>query len=413
MARDDARHDSYASLRLPGFRWFSASLLTQTLATQIQGVVVGWQVYQNTRDPLALGLVGLAEALPFLGMALFAGHVADRVSRRSLVLSSLAMLNVCSVALLLFTVTGRVGTGTVWPVYAVLFASGVARSFLQPARTAMISELVPPPLYPNAVGWRTSVWQFGAVLGPALGGVLYGLGGATLGYLIDAVLMVAAWVTMACVRSIARPPMPTTTNMLASLTEGLRFVWTRPILLSALTLDLLAVLFGGAEALLPIFAAEILHVGPTGLGALRAAPAVGSMLTALVLAHRPPMARAGRALFTAVTVFGLSMIGFGLSRDALLSWMLLAVAGMADNVSVVLRATLLQVLTPAQLLGRVSAVNAIFIGSSNEIGAFESGVAAKLLGAVPAVVLGGLVTLVVVGVIAWRVPALRKLERID
>jgi len=329
------------------------------------------------------------------------------------VLISLAMLNACSVALLLFTVTGRVGTGNVWPVYAVLFASGVARSFLQPARTAMISELVPPPLYPNAVGWRTSVWQFGAVLGPALGGLLYGLGGATLGYLIDAVLMVAAWVTLACVRSTARPPTPTTTSMLASLTEGLRFVWTRPILLGALTLDLLAVLFGGAEALLPIFAAEILHVGPTGLGALRAAPAVGSMLTALVLAHRPPMARAGRALFTAVSVFGLSMIGFGLSRDALLSWILLAVAGMADNVSVVLRATLLQVLTPTQLLGRVSAVNAIFIGSSNEIGAFESGVAAKLLGAVPAVVLGGLVTLVVVGVIAWRVPALRKLERID
>ncbi len=413
MPRDDARHDSYAALRLPGFRWFSASLLTQTLATQVQGVVVGWQVYQNTRDPLALGLVGLAEALPFLGMALFAGHVADRASRRSLVLISLAMLNVCSVALLLFTVTGRVGPGNVWPVYAVLFTSGVARSFLQPARTAMISELVPPPLYPNAVGWRTSVWQFGAVLGPALGGVLYGLGGAPLGYLIDAVLMAAAWVTLACVRSTARPPTPATTSMLASLTEGLRFVWTRPILLSALTLDLLAVLFGGAEALLPIFAAEILHVGPTGLGALRAAPAVGSMLTALVLAHRPPMARAGRALFTAVSVFGLSMIGFGLSRDALLSWMLLAVAGMADNVSVVLRATLLQVLTPTQLLGRVSAVNAIFIGSSNEIGAFESGVAAKLLGAVPAVVLGGLVTLVVVGVVAWRVPALRRLERID
>ena len=412
MLRDDAGHDPYAALRLPGFRWFSASLLTQTLATQIQGVVVGWQVYQNTRDPLALGFVGLAEALPFLTMALFGGHVADRVPRRGLVLASLAVLNGSSLALLLLTVTGRIGIGGVWPLYAVLAASGVARSFLQPARTAMIPELVPPPLYHNAVGWRTSVWQFGAVIGPALGGILYTIGGATLGYLVDAALMAAAWITLVWVPS--RPPLPVVAGLsvLASLREGLRFVWTRPVLLSALTLDLLAVLFGGAEALLPLFAADILHVGPAGLGALRAAPAIGSVLTALVMAHRPPLERAGPALLAAVTLFGLSMIGFGLSRDPLLSWFLLAIAGMADNVSVVLRATMLQVLTPPQLLGRVSAVNAIFIGSSNELGAFESGVAARLLGAVPAVVLGGVVTLLVVAITAWRVPVLRKLERI-
>ncbi|HUL69943.1 MAG TPA: MFS transporter [Gemmatimonadales bacterium] len=413
MLRDDARHDSYAALRHPGFRWFSASLLSQTLATQIQGVVVGWQVYQNTRDPLALGLVGLAEALPFLTMALFAGHVADRVSRRGLVLAALAVLNGSSLALLVFTVTGHVGVGSVWPVYAVLAASGVARSFLQPARTAMLSQLVQPPLYPNAVGWRTSVWQFGAVIGPALGGILYAIGGATLGYLVDAGLMVGAWATLVRVPSSPPPPAVATSSVLASLGEGLRFVWTRPVLLSALTLDLLAVLFGGAEALLPLFAAEILHVGPTGLGALRAAPAIGSVLTALVMAHRPPVERSGPALLAAVSVFGLSIIGFGFSRDPALSWLFLAIAGMADNVSVVLRATMLQVLTPPQLLGRVSAVNAIFIGSSNEIGAFESGVAAKLIGAVPAVVLGGVVTLLVVALTAWRVPVLRRLERIE
>jgi hypothetical protein len=242
---------------------------------------------------------------------------------------------------------------------------------------------------------------------------LYAIGGATLGYLVDAGLMVGAWATLVRVPSSPPPPAVATSSVLASLGEGLRFVWTRPVLLSALTLDLLAVLFGGAEALLPLFAAEILHVGPTGLGALRAAPAIGSVLTALVMAHRPPVERSGPALLAAVSVFGLSIIGFGFSRDPALSWLFLAIAGMADNVSVVLRATMLQVLTPPQLLGRVSAVNAIFIGSSNEIGAFESGVAAKLIGAVPAVVLGGVVTLLVVALTAWRVPVLRRLERIE
>jgi MFS family permease len=406
------RHDSYAALRVRGFRWFIASLMSQTLATQLQGVAVGWQVYEHTRDPLSLGLVGLAAAIPYIGLALYAGHVADRLTRHRLAVAATGLLAACSGALLLLSVEGAVSRSRIWPVYAVIFVSGIARSFLQPARTALAGEVLPRELYVNAVGWRTSTWQLGAVLGPALGGVLYGLGGPRLAYGADLGLMLGALTALSRVPDRPRPSTAAPSPVLASLVEGLRFVRSRPILLGALTLDMLAVLFGGAEALLPVFAADILRVGPTGLGALRAAPAVGSVITALVLAHRPPLERAGRSLLAAVTIFGACIIGFGLSRSFPLSWLFLAIGGMADNVSVVLRSTLLQLLTPPHLLGRVSSVNAIFVGSSNEIGAFESGVAARLVGTVSAVVLGGVMTLAVVAVLAWRVPELRKLERI-
>jgi MFS family permease len=376
-------------------------------------VVVGWQIYDLTHDPLSLGLIGLAEAVPFIGLALPAGHLADRVSRLRIVRSSLAAQWLCSAALLGFTVRpGLLHPGRVWPIYVVIFLSGIARSFLQPSRTALSAELVPRPLYPNAVTWRSSTWQLAAVLGPALGGLLYGFGGAAIAYTADATLMAVGLLAISRIAQSSRAREATKESVMESLAGGVRFVRSQPVILGALTLDLFSVLFGGATALLPVFAREILHVGPEGLGILRAAPAAGAVLMSLILAHRPPLKHTGRTLLANVALFGVSMIGFGLSTHFLLSLGLLAASGMFDTVSVVVRSTLLQVLTPDHLLGRVSSVNAIFIGSSNEVGAFESGVAARLLGTVPSVVLGGLATLGVVAVIAIRMPELRRLREI-
>ena len=406
-------HDSYLALRNPGFRRYIVSLMAMTVATQIRGVVVAWQLYAATGDPLSLGLIGLAEALPFIATALYAGHVADRHDRRRVALVALLLVLGCAAALLGLSLRRPVGGGGVWPFYAVIFASGIARSFLMPARTALAAELVPREQYANATAWRTSSWQFAAVAGPALGGVLYAVGGPGLAYSVDVGLMLVAVGALALVRRPPRVAPPASLSVRESLSGGLRWVFAQPVVLGAMTLDLFSVLFGGAVALLPVFAADILRAGPEGLGALRAAPAVGSVLTALWLAHRPPMRRAGPAMLASVAIFGVCIIGFGLSRSFPASLALLAASGMADTVSVVIRATLLQVLTPDALLGRVSAVNAVFIGSSNEIGAFESGVAAKLMGTVPSVVFGGCMTVLVVAVTAWRIPALRRLGRLD
>ena len=409
----ERRHDPYASLRHPNFRWFIVSLLTMNVATQLQAVVVSWQVYALTHDPLSLGLIGLAKALPFIGFALPAGHLADRTGRLGIARVALTALLGCSLSLLWFTVRpGMIHPGRVWPVYLVIFLSGIARSFLQPSRTALSAELVPRPLYPNAVTWRSSTWQLAAVLGPALGGLIYGFGDPTAAYTVDVVLMLAALLALARIDHAPKPRERSGESLLESLASGVRFVRGQPVVLGALALDLFSVLLGGATALLPVFADEILHVGPQGLGLLRAAPAAGAVVMSLILAHRPPLRRAGRTLLVNVALFGVSMIAFGLSRSFVLSLGTLAVSGMVDTVSVVVRSTLLQVLTPEHLLGRVSSVNAIFIGSSNEIGAFESGVAAKLLGTVPSVVFGGLATLAVVAVTAVRVPALRRLREI-
>jgi MFS family permease len=413
MAGAKPRHDPYASLRIPNFRWFIVSLLTMNVATQLQAVVVSWQVYALTHDPLSLGLIGLAEALPFIGFALPAGHIADRARRLRIARFALAALLGCSLSLLWFTVQpGVLHAGRIWPIYLVIFLSGIARSFLQPARTALSAEVVPRHLYPNAVTWRSSTWQLAAVLGPALGGLIYGFGNATAAYVVDVALMAAALVAIARIDHVPKTRAASEESILESLGAGVRFVRSQPVVLGALALDLFSVLFGGATALLPVFADEILHVGPEGLGLLRAAPAAGAVVTSLWLAHRPPLRRAGRTLLVSVALFGVSMIVFGLSRNFVLSLGALAASGMVDTVSVVVRSTLLQVLTPEHLLGRVSSVNAIFIGSSNEIGAFESGVAARLLGTVPSVVLGALVTLAVVAVTAVRVPELRRLKEI-
>jgi hypothetical protein len=290
---------------------------------------------------------------------------------------------------------------------------GAARSFLLPARNALAAEVVPRPLYASSVAWRTGIWQIAAVVGPALGGILYGWCGPSASYAIAATLMAAAFVSVLRIRSAARAPGAARGPLWASVREGLAFLVARPLFLGAMTLDLLAVLFGGAVAMLPIFAERILRVGPQGLGALRAAPAVGAVLMSVGLALRSPPRRAGRTFLGAVALFGLFMVAFALSRWFWISLALLAASGAADMLSIFFRSTLMQVKVPPAMLGRVSAVNQIFIGSSNEIGAFESGLAARLLGIVPSVMLGGMVTIAVTAGIAWRVPQLRKLDRIE
>ena len=403
--------DPYAPLRFVPFRWFVVSLLPSTLAQQIQAVVVGWQIYSLTHDPLALGLIGLSEALPFIGVALFAGHVADRVDRRRMAIASLAVMLLSAATL--FSLSFHLTRGNpVWPIYVVIAVSGVARSFMTPSRSALAAELVTRELYPRAAAWRSAVWQLAAVVGPALGGLLYGFGSARLAYGVGTVLHLAGVLCLAQVSRDVPPVVEASNSVWESLRLGVRFVLHQQVVLGAMALDMFSVLFGGAVALLPIFASEILHVGPQGLGIMQAAPAVGAVTMSLILTHRPPMKRAGRTLFIAVAGFGLTIIGFGLSRSFVWSIALLAASGAFDMVSVLIRSTLLQVFTPQHLLGRVTAVNSIFIGSSNEIGAFESGVAAKLLGTVPSVLFGGTMTLLVVAVTAWRVTPLRRLREI-
>lgn len=405
-------HDPYVSLRNPNFLWYVASLVALTLGTAIQATVVAWQVYAITKDPLSLGLVGLAEALPFIGAALYAGHIADRHDRKLLSLIALVVQLGCAVALLVLTLySGRLLNRTVLPIYGVVSVSGLARSFLQPARTALGAEIVPRETYTNAITWRSSLWQFAFVIGPAAGGMLYGFSGPRLSYIVEAILCAIAGFLFSQIAYQRLPVEPDDTPIRENLTVGIRWLLKQPELLGAQLLDLLSVLFGGAPALLPIFASEILHVGPQGLGILRAAPAAGAVLISLLLVHRR-LRNAGPTLFFCVAAFGVCWILFALSRWFWLSLALLVVSGMVDNVSVVIRSTLLTLRTPPQLLGRVSAVNQIFIGSSNELGSFESGVAAKLLGTVRSVVLGGVVTLGIVGVTAWRIPSLRELDEL-
>lgn len=420
------RHDPYAALRVPPFRWFVISLLAMTIAVQIQAIAVAWQLYAATNDPLALGLAGLAEVLPFLALVLPAGHWADRHDRRWLSLVGIAVLVLCAALFLSMTVAlrltgaapGSVGT-TAWSspvaIYAVLAVSGVSRAILQPARQALGTMIVPASLYANAATWRSSIWQFASVLGPAIGGLMFAFVGPLVTYAVVLALLVLSWWAMSLVRAPERavPAAAPSGDGTAAILEGVRFVLRDKLVLAALSLDLFAVLFGGATALLPVFTKTVLHVSPEWLGYLRAAPALGAVTMALLIAHQPPMERAGRTLLMAVGTWGLSIIGFALSRNVWLSCALLAMGGAVDSVSVVIRSTLLQARTPAHLMGRVMAVNSIFIGSANEIGAFESGLTARLFGAVNSVLLGGAATLAVVVSMALGSPTLRRLRRLD
>lgn len=403
------RKESAASL--PAFRRYLASVLFGTLAIQVQAVAVAWQVYELTKDPLALGAIGLAEVIPFVCSVLFAGHVADTRDRRLVAAISLTTMLLLGALLLL------PGLVEDFPLpllllYAVVTFGGVARSFLTTARQALIGEVVPHSLLGDGVRWRNAVFEGSCVVGPALAGLLWAAGGPTLTYSVMTgffALSLAGCLAIDVPKSLrTREPEP----VLRSLRAGIDFMLGRRLLLGAFTLDLFAVLFGGAVALLPVFAAEILHVGPVGLGLLRAAPSLGAVLMSVIMLALPPVRRAGPLLYASFAVFGLATIAFGLSTSFMLSCLFLLIIGGADAVNVIIRQTILQTGTPPALMGRVSAVTAVFIGCSNELGAFESGAAARLLGTVGAVVFGGVATFGVMAGVAWRFPEIWRLDRI-
>jgi MFS family permease len=358
----------------------------------------------------------LAEALPFVSLALLGGHIADARDRRRVSMVSLVLIAAMSVCLLAFTL-GQHALGAVrhkCAIYAVIVVLGVCRSFLQPARAGLTAEILPPALYPKAIAIRTSLFQLAMVSGPAAGGLLYATVGPQGAYAGAALLLALAWTEMLYIPK-HRPTQAVKTSLSVahSIREGFGYLAGDRLLLSALLLDLFGVLFGGATALLPVFANEVLGVGSRGFGILRAAPAVGALAASVVLAARPPLRRAGHTVLAASACFGLAIIGFSLSKSYLLSIALLTLSGAADMVSVLVRSTLLQLRVPGRLLGRITAINQIFVGSSNEIGAFESGVAARLLGVIPSVIFGGSMTLVVTAITGWRAPELRQLRRLD
>jgi MFS family permease len=409
-----AKNDPYAALRFPEFACFLVMRFALVFAWAMQFVVIEWEIYSLTKDPLSLGLIGLAEVIPAVSLSLFAGHVADRVERRGLLLK--CVLGFLSVSAGLFVVTlpdlqARMGVGiTVALVYALVFWGGVVRAFLGPSVFSLFGQLIPRTHYQNAATWSSSAWMMGAVLGPAVGGLAIVLIGVHWSLLVVALCALAAALLLLRIRPGAVPAAPKHDSIRTSLAEGLRFVYRTRVILGAISLDMFAVLFGGAVALLPIFAQDILQVGSTGFGLLRAAPAVGSLVIMMAVAHFPLSHRAGVKLLGAVFVFGVCIIVFGLSRSFWLSLTALFVSGIADGISVVIRQTILQLRTPNEMRGRVSSVNSIFVGSSNELGAFESGLTAKLMGTVPAVVFGGTMTLLIVIFTAVASPSMRNLE---
>jgi MFS family permease len=383
-----------------------------TLCTQMQVVVVGWQVYEYTRDPFWLGMIGLTGAIPFVCSALFAGHVADIIARKKIVVYSASLLCLCTFLLCVFTLDkgSILHTYGIWPVYVVVFISGIANAFLAPALFAFLSQIVPREQYTNAATWSSTTWQTGAIGGPALGGLLYGIIGITNTYATCLGLMLFALIMFTCIASRPLPPKQKKESLSESLKIGINFVFSNQEILGALSLDLFAVFFGGAVALLPIFADQVLKIGPIGLGLLRAAPSVGAVLMGAIMIYYPPVKNAGKKMLFSVAGYGVCMILFALSSSPLLSLLLLALSGAFDSVSVVVRSTILQLMTPDEMRGRVSAVNNIFIGSSNEIGEFESGVAAKLLGLIPSVIFGATVTMFVTGFTTVKAKKLRDLQ---
>ena len=403
-----------ASMYIRDFRNFVTARLFMTIAIQVQAVAVGWQIYEITSDPLSLGLIGLSEAIPAISVALYAGHLADVVERKKIILFCAATLLICSMALFAFTsnLSSLLNVYGAVPIYTIMFVTGIARGFLSPANFSLLPQLIPRELYTNAITWNSTIWEGASVAGPAIGGLLIDFIGLRLTYFTVMLIFSAGFIFYALVD---RKPIPTATeeqSVWEKISAGLKFVFSHQLILSAITLDLFAVLFGGAVALLPVFAKEILDVGPHGFGLLRAAPAAGALVMALILSYNPIQKYPGRVLLWCVGGFGLSMVGFALSENFLLSLALLVISGVFDCVSVIIRGIIVHTQTPENMKGRVAAINSMFIGSSNEIGAFESGVAARWLGVVPSVIFGGLMTIVVTGLTAIKAESLRKIRLI-
>ena len=404
---------SFRILQNRNFRFLLLTRMFGALALQAQAVIVGWQIYSITKDPLLLGLVGLTEAVPAIACALFAGHVVD-ISQPKKVYKACQFVQLVNTFALLALAGGYIdpmGLSVLPFMFIGVFISGLARSFYMPASFTLLSQIVKKSDMPAASAWMSSSFQTAAIGGPALAGLVYAGFGASKAWFLPGFFMAACFIVLCAIK--VEPMLRDVANRLPavrSIKEGWSFILQNPVLLSVMALDMFAVLFGGAVAMLPAFADTVLFVGPEGLGALRAAPAIGSVTMALMLALNPMKIISAKRLIYAVTGFGVCMIGFGLSKVFIVSLAFLALSGAFDSVSMVIRGTLMQLLTPDAMRGRVSSVNSMFIISSNEIGAFESGLAAKLLGLVPSIVAGGFGTLVVAGTTALLSPRFRKME---
>lgn len=393
------KNDPFAALRYKDFRSYLGMRFFFTFAYQMQAVILGFYIYHLTQSAFALGLIGLCEAIPALGLGLYGGYIADKSEKKKMLL--IVFFLVFFTSLVIFIVTLKDVTVLIhqdWVVriiYAMVFCNGLARAFYGPAAFTVLGNSVPKELYPNSSTWNSSGFQIASIIGPAAGGLIYGFYGITVTY---TVILIFLMVALVCVFLLKRypPVFIPKENIWKSLSEGLGFVFHNKMMISAMSLDLFSVFFGGAVALLPVFANEILKVGPEGLGIMRATSSTGAVLVMLSMARISPMGKPWRNLLIAVAGFGLSIVGFALSRNFYLSLLFLFCEGGFDSISVLIRGTIMQMLTPDNMRGRVSAVNQMFIGSSNEIGAFESGTAAKLMGTVPSVIFGGSMTLMIV-----------------
>lgn len=409
MQRD---HDPYAALRFPEFRSLVLATFILTIALLAQEIVIGYELYKLTRDPLALGLIGLVEAVPFISFSLFGGHTADRYSKRRILLWSVGCIAIASGVLEIISREQDYFPKSVLllVIYATIFVIGLCRAFQSPTATSLRGILVPVACYENAATWSSSAWQVGAIVGPMLAGFLYVWVGFSNTLLMVVLMIVVAFFLYG---NIGETPISFSnhkSDIIASVKQGIRFVFKSRIILYSISLDLFSVLFGGVVAILPIYAEDILQVGAQGLGILRAAPSCGAIVVLLVLMRFSPMTHAWRNLLLAVTGFGISILVFAVSPWMVLSVVALFLSGAFDSVSVVIRATILQVMTPDEMRGRVMAVNGIFLASSNELGAFESGLAAKLMGTIPSAVFGGIMTLVIVALVYVRTGDLKKSE---
>ena len=403
-----AAADRYSAFRHPAFLRYWIQRLLNTLAVQIVSVAVGWQIYDLTRNPFDLGLIGLTQFLPALALVLFTGAAADMFGRRMVMGISQIIELACTLALFYLTMRGL---NSAAPVFALLTGLGVARAFVGPASSSLIVNLVPQKDFANAISWATSCWQIGSITGPVMGGLLYGISPQAAYGTAAALLAIAAAFTFSIHKPAERPKLGG--GALDNILGGFRYIWSEKIVFGAISLDMFAVLLGGAVALLPVFARDILAVGPWGLGLLRSAPGVGAILAAIWLSGHPIKDHAGVLMFASVALFGAFMALFGVSTAAWLSILALALFGAVDMVSVYVREILIQLWTPDEVRGRVNAVNGVFIGASNELGEFRAGMMASWIGPVGAVVFGGVGAIAVAAIWAWQFPALRKMRSLD
>ena len=400
--------DVLAALRIPDVRFFIASVGLFSLANRALLVVIGFQIYQMTKSPLALGWLGLVEAIPAISLVLVGGYVADHYNRRKILIITRAASFLCAVALALLS--SQTHALSLLGLYAVIFCAGIARAFADPAGSAFEAQVVPKQLTVNGASWIGSVWISASIIGPAIIGFVFAARGAVGSYILISFWFFLAWASMLFIAHKPQPKPEIKETLVKSITIGWKFVFGNQVLLGAMALDLFAVLFGGAIALLPIYAQDIFHVGPKGLGFLNAAPSIGALMVMLIATRHPPIAHAGRNLLWTVTGFGISMLIFAFSKNFWLSMFALTSSGIFDGVSMVIRRSMVRLLSPDHMRGRISSVSWIFICASNELGAFESGMVAAWIGTVPCVAAGGFVTLLVVGVTACLAPQLRRLR---